>query len=573
MPRTVARTERQQALGLVALAVGIGLAAATLDNSVVGWVVGPLGVAAVGAAVVWREADETQRRRWAGGATGPAGAARVLRVLTGVVFVAAGIAVFLLGNIQLGQAQFALLAVLATLVGVAVLTVPWWLRLVRELGEERRERIVEAERAEIAAHLHDSVLQTLALIQRQTDQPREVLRLARGQERELRHWLYGPTGYGRSAHASGDPALDAGLADAITAAAAEVEDTYAIDVRPVVVGDATLDDGLRALVLAAREAMVNAAKHAEVGEISVYVEAEPTEVHVFVRDRGVGFDPDAVPDDRHGLADSVHGRMARHGGTVRLRSTPGEGTEVHLTMPVAGAARPPRKRDDATMSDEQARTSSRSGCSWSTTTRCSAPGCAPSWTAASPTCTVVGEAGSVDEAVAAVRHLRPDVVLLDVHMPDGGGAEVLRQLRPELPDVVFLALSVSDAAEDVIAVIRAGARGYVTKTISGRELADAVRRVHSGDAVFSPRLAGFVLDVFSDRPGAAPPGDPELDLLTRRERDVLRLLARGYAYKEIAGELFISVKTVETHVSSVLRKTQLSNRYELSRWASDRRLV
>ena len=161
--------------------------------------------------------------------------------------------------------------------------------------------------------------------------------------------------------------------------------------------------------------------------------------------------------------------------------------------------------------------------------------------------TVVGEAGKVDEAVAAVRHLRPDVV--------------------------FLALSVSDAAEDVIAVIRAGARGYVTKTISGRELADAVRRVHSGDAVFSPRLAGFVLDVFSDRPGAAPPGDPELDLLTRRERDVLRLLARGYAYKEIAGELFISVKTVETHVSSVLRKTQLSNRYELSRWASDRRLV
>jgi DNA-binding NarL/FixJ family response regulator len=190
-----------------------------------------------------------------------------------------------------------------------------------------------------------------------------------------------------------------------------------------------------------------------------------------------------------------------------------------------------------------------------------------------PDVTVVGEAGSVDEAVAAIRHLRPDVVLLDVHMPDGGGAEVLRQLRPELPDVVFLALSVSDAAEDVIAVIRAGARGYVTKTISGSELADAVRRVKSGDAVFSPRLAGFVLDVFSERPGAAPPGDPELDLLTRRERDVLRLLARGYAYKEIAGELFISVKTVETHVSSVLRKTQLSNRYELSRWASDRRLV
>jgi len=186
---------------------------------------------------------------------------------------------------------------------------------------------------------------------------------------------------------------------------------------------------------------------------------------------------------------------------------------------------------------------------------------------------VVGEAGSVAEAVAGIAKTRPDVVLLDVHMPDGGGAEVLRRIRPVQPDVVFLALSVSDAAEDVIAVIRAGARGYVTKTISSADLVGAVRRVADGDAVFSPRLAGFVLDAFSDRPGAAPIADPELDLLTPRERDVLRLLARGYAYKEIASELFISVKTVETHVSSVLRKTQLSNRYELSRWASDRRLV
>jgi DNA-binding NarL/FixJ family response regulator len=186
---------------------------------------------------------------------------------------------------------------------------------------------------------------------------------------------------------------------------------------------------------------------------------------------------------------------------------------------------------------------------------------------------VVGEAATVAEAVAGIRHLRPDVVVLDVHLPDGGGAEVLRRVREDQPDVVFLALSVSDAAEDVIAVIRGGARGYVTKTISGRELADAIHRVRAGDAVFSPRLAGFVLDAFADRPHAAPVRDPELDLLTPREREVLRLLARGYAYKEIAAELFISVKTVETHVSSVLRKTQLSNRYELSRWATDRRLV
>src|SRR6476620_4083019 len=254
--------------------------------------------------------------------------------MAGAVFVAGGIAVFLFGNLQLGQIQFALLAVVAALVGVAVITVPWWLKLVRDLGEERRERIVEAERAEIAAHLHDSVLQTLALIQRQSDHPREVLRLARGQERELRHWLYGPTGYGRRKGLS-DPGVEGGLAAAITAAAAEVEDTYAIDVRPVVVGDRLLDDDLRALVLAAREAMVNAAKHAGVDEVSVYVEAEEDAVHVFVRDRGVGFDPDAVPDDRHGLADSVHARVTRHGGNVRLRSTPGEGTEVHLSMPVS----------------------------------------------------------------------------------------------------------------------------------------------------------------------------------------------------------------------------------------------
>jgi DNA-binding NarL/FixJ family response regulator len=157
-------------------------------------------------------------------------------------------------------------------------------------------------------------------------------------------------------------------------------------------------------------------------------------------------------------------------------------------------------------------------------------------------------------------------------MPDGGGKAVLDQVGKASPEIRFLALSVSDAAEDVIGVIRAGARGYVTKTISGPDLAAAVRRVKDGDAVFSPRLAGFVLDAFTRNP-EAPVSDPELDLLTQREREVLRLLARGYAYKEIASRLFISVKTVETHVSSVLRKLQLSNRYELSRWATDRRLV
>ncbi len=193
--------------------------------------------------------------------------------------------------------------------------------------------------------------------------------------------------------------------------------------------------------------------------------------------------------------------------------------------------------------------------------------------AASDRIDVVGEADGVVAAVAQILRVGPDVVLLDVHMPDGGGRAVLEQVRPRLPGVRFLALSVSDAAEDVIGVIRAGARGYVTKTISGADLIDAVLRVADGDAVFSPRLAGFVLDAFTSDGGAAPADESDLDRLTAREREVLRLLARGYAYKEIAADLFISVKTVETHVSSVLRKLQLSSRYELTRWATDRRLL
>jgi DNA-binding NarL/FixJ family response regulator len=190
---------------------------------------------------------------------------------------------------------------------------------------------------------------------------------------------------------------------------------------------------------------------------------------------------------------------------------------------------------------------------------------------------VVGEAADVPEAVAGIRGTAPDVVLLDVHLPGGGGRAVLEQLRAELPAVRWLALSVSDAAEDVIAVIRAGARGYVTKTISGPELRDAVRRVADGDVVFSPRLAGFVLDAFAATTPAVPAGDPAtdpgLDLLSAREREVMQLLARGYTYREIGSRLFISVKTVESHASNVLRKLQLSNRNELTRWAATNRLL
>ena len=185
---------------------------------------------------------------------------------------------------------------------------------------------------------------------------------------------------------------------------------------------------------------------------------------------------------------------------------------------------------------------------------------------------VLGEAADVESAVHGIRATNPEVVLLDVHLPGGGGKAVLDTIKPERPDVVFLALSVSDAAEDVIAVIRAGARGYVTKTISSDELAAAITRVRDGDAVFSPRLAGFVLDAFSGDPPATV-ADPQLEQLSPREREVMRLIARGYTYKEIARQLSLSVKTVETHVSAVLRKLQLSSRHELTRWATERRIV
>ncbi len=188
-----------------------------------------------------------------------------------------------------------------------------------------------------------------------------------------------------------------------------------------------------------------------------------------------------------------------------------------------------------------------------------------------PTVQVVGEAGTVAEAVTGIEAARPDVVLLDVHLPDGGGRAVIEQVHRRWPEAVFLALSVSDAADDVVAVIRAGARGYVTKTIDPTALVDAIHRVHDGDAVFSPRLAGFVLDAFSGQVPAT--SDPELDLLTAREQEVMRLIARGYTYREVASSLHLSVKTVETHVSAVLRKLQLSNRKELTAWASTRRLL
>ncbi|MFB9907140.1 PspC domain-containing protein [Allokutzneria oryzae] len=344
--------QRQQAIGVITVGVGLSIAVLSINNSINPLLAGAVAVSLVGAGLVWREADDAQRRRWRDGARsgitgvvlGTGGWSGTTRVLAGVALVVAGLAVFLSNSAGIGQVQFVLLAVITTLIGVAVLTVPWWVRLVRDLNEERRVRIRTEERAEIAAHLHDSVLQTLALIQKQADTAREVRRLARGQERQLRSWLYGPSGYGaRTRNDADDEDGTTGpgfstvpgstLTEAVPAACGEVEDTFAITVQQVVVGDCPVDEKIGALVQAAREAMVNAAKHAGVGEVSVYAEVEEDRVHVFVRDRGKGFDPATVPGDRHGLADSIHGRMERHGGSVRLRTALGEGTELQLIMP------------------------------------------------------------------------------------------------------------------------------------------------------------------------------------------------------------------------------------------------
>lgn len=339
--------ERRQAVGLGALGLALLLIASVLGlTGSLGWILGPLGVAAVGAAFIWREADDTRRARWRRSAAGfvTPGASAWWRLGAGVALVVGGLVVFALSQFDFAALRSVLVAVILTLVGVALITIPWWLRLVRALGTERQERIAERERAEIAAHLHDSVLQTLALIQRQSENSREVLRLARGQERELRTWLYGPAGYATGATfttgATGStaPPVDTQLASALATAAGEVEDTYAVKVAPVVVGDAEMNPGLGALVAAAREAMVNAAKHSGEAEISVYAEVEDGTAQVFVRDRGKGFEQDGIDPDRRGVTESIRGRMDRHGGTATIRSAPGQGTEVELSMPLDAGA-------------------------------------------------------------------------------------------------------------------------------------------------------------------------------------------------------------------------------------------
>jgi signal transduction histidine kinase len=291
----------------------------------------PLVLLTLGSAVLWTRGDEQERARWRraiarlpdGSQDLVAGRGHIIRLAAGALLLLAGLGVFFAsGGIRSNTA----LAVTATLLGIGVIVGPWLWALFRQLSEERRERIRSEEREEVAAHLHDSVLQTLALIQR-SDEPRQMASLARSQERELRDWLYGD-------NAANDATL---LSNAVNEAAAEIERTHQVRIDVVTVGDRRVDEATHSLVLAAREAMTNAAVHAGVSRLSVYVETSPDGVSAFVRDQGAGFEPDAVPDDRHGIASSIRGRMMRAGGSADVASVPGRGTEVRLSLPGPGS--------------------------------------------------------------------------------------------------------------------------------------------------------------------------------------------------------------------------------------------
>ena len=522
-------------------------------------IVWPAVVAAIGIGLVLARAGDSDRARWREAATrlpgNPVEAFRGgwmvwVRVLVGAGLLIAGIGFFLASNDALAAVGNVGIAVLATILGGALLFSPWVARLVRQLGEERRERIRNEERADMAAHLHDSVLQTLALIQRHADEPLQARSLARRQERELRAWLYD----GRRSSSSDAPGA---LATALDGVADQVEADHGVAVDVVVVGDCPLDDACR-------------------GSGGGGARGGPQRRPAQRCGRGVGV--------RRGDRRAHRGVRPRPGPRIRPRGRQRRPARDHaVDRAPHGPPRWPGPRAERSRRGHRGDLRVGARCGVDTVTpaaltrvflvddhRLFLSGVR---TELAGRVDIVGEAVDVESAVEGIRNTGPDVVLLDVHLPGGGGRAVIEAVHRTHPAVVFLALSVSDAAEDVIAVIRAGARGYVTKTIAADDLAQAVERVRAGDAVFSPRLAGFVLDAFA---GDLPPDtslDPELDQITPREREVLRLLARGYTYKEIARRLQVSIKTIETHVSSVLRKLQLSSRHELTRWATDRRLV
>lgn len=326
--RRLRKPDKGQVFALVALALGISAFVGSINvDKQAGRYVWPSLLIGVGVVLVWRQADNARRASW----TDPGRRRRVLQLvrgLVGVALVGTGLAVFLVVRGSVAQLGTALTAAVAVLTGIALLAGPWLVRMSQDLNEERTLRIRAQERAEVAAHVHDSVLHTLTLIQRNADDPGEVRRLARAQERELRNWLYKPEGTGKEEDE--EPAT---LAEAVKRAAAEVEDKHGVPLEVVVVGDCPLDDKLGAQMQAAREAMVNAAKYGgEGGAVQVYAEVEGRTVFVSVKDRGPGFDLDAVPDDRMGVRESIIGRMQRNGGSARLRSVPGGGTEVELEM-------------------------------------------------------------------------------------------------------------------------------------------------------------------------------------------------------------------------------------------------
>ncbi|MEP7053802.1 MAG: PspC domain-containing protein [Actinomycetota bacterium] len=327
-PRASLASAGNRLLPFAALVIGGLMLANVLGLRAGGASLWPLVLGGVGVALVWREADDAQRARLASLSTRTAEFTTVrdpfglVRIAGGLLLLLAGIAAFVGTKADWSAVWNGVGASAVVLAGVLLIFGPWWWRLVAELTSERRERIRSQERVEVATHVHDSVLHTLALIQRSASDPREVARLARGQERELRRWLY---------HPQGDASIGS-LHAALEAIAAEVEDTHAVTVEIIVVGDCPLDDKLNALIAAAREALVNAARHAGVAQISLYAEVEGDSVSVFVRDRGTGFDPGAVPVDRYGLAESVVGRMRRAGGTAAVRSSPGSGTEIQLHL-------------------------------------------------------------------------------------------------------------------------------------------------------------------------------------------------------------------------------------------------
>ena len=480
------------------------------------------GVAVVGAGLLVAGIAVVLAR---GGSLRPGGSLPVL----GIALTMAG-AVVLLGHLG---ASGSLIAPGALAGALLLVFAPWlW-----QVAGQRTERIRLEERAAVAARVHDSVLQTLALVQRHADDPARVSSLARRQERELRRWLYG-SGFGDGTT----------LEDALAEAAADIEELHGVKIELAIGGARAARRGRRA-ARARRTRGDDERRASSPAPARSRCTRSPTrrtcrsssatgaQASIARRSRRIGT----------GSSESIEGRLARVGGPGDDQIDTGRGNGDR----VDDAERLVMRR--VVLVDDHALF--RAG------VRGELNGVVD----------IVGEAGSVAEAVPLILELDPEVVLLDVHLPDGGGEAVIAAIALERPGVKFLALSVSDAAEDVIGVIRAGARGYVTKTISRDELVDAIDRIAQGDAVFSPRLAGFVLDAF--RAGEPVGSDAELETLTAREREVLQLIARGYRYKEIAGRLHLSVKTVEAHVSSVLRKLQLSSRHELTRWAHERRLV